>query len=1534
MRDKQKQTKRHPRYYDERFFAEAEGFTMIPRSQAPPDPNNERFASSGWTIERAGKEIKKAAARQYLNPGEKGPVGSLVKVGPRGGRYYEVTPGMGAPEQKEPEESGAPEGPPRDTSGAPSGDHSWAKYKDHDCDHDGRKPWEVEISRFEGMSPEELEYANAREDIPMILRPDLTFETKSSARNYCGFGYMNIKDSLWEPQKGVTSPPKRLGMSYMDPAIREMTRNRVVLIEEGMDAQMGDREVFHGLKRVSSFGDNPMELDINSVEPGDVLSDRSLTSWTANPWTAYNFTTGGTGGEGQLPPYIMRIKSVKGVRGLYIGGGEYETILPHAMKYKVLSIDMVDVDRDAGPDPYEPLSHESPVNKTWKVITVEPVPGTDNEPVPQDDWTRCEASGIHWDLTRTGIPDFDEELIDGSYAYTGMLVWGSALDAEYTQKRALYAARTESRSAGYLDEHGVLMPKAHRGYEQGIDNDRVKELMDFYRDPSNTWKPLAIELDENGDITDFQEGRHRARALRNIANDEGKPNLRIPIWVFKKKRRKGRNTGDNLPTRADLGKIGLGNASIHHTREGSADEGPFLIKAARGPETDPARFTSDSWTITRGEAPIRKARQYLNPGEKAPAGHPEKVGPRGGRYYELKPGEKAPDEKAPAYDHPWARSAGGFEGPSYSEDRPDLIEETEFNKLAEKGEEAIIAGYAGRDIPYGWHPGHTKEERKANRDYTSNGYMHTKALLWPGSRNPKDMNYNELYIHVSATNREEQRQNLRLMQKGMMPLKEPRALFHGLMRLNDQGVSPVGVPLDSVKPGDVLSDYSLTSWSENPWTAYNFTDPGKTPPSKRGQERPDPYIMHIKNVKGVRGLYLGGYEYETVLPHGMQYRVISVDKVPVSPDAGISPRGSHESEKEYASRATSEKLEWNVITVEPVPGTDNEPVPEPDFSDYSCDGIRWNLKSTGIPELDAELQGETDNYQGQLVWMDQWDAREAILPRDSIGIFQDAKYNSQFDSENVLAIQRELDAEGARINHPFAIEIFEDGTKHRQIGEDRRDLAQAIFNRSRTLDHLDNSVPIWVFKKKGGEFPLSVEKIHSELGPVSIFGDTSGNPEGFVKKARKYLNPGERAPQGHQEKKGPRGGRYYDTAPVKDKEVPSKPPPGHVWPLPDDILDRADILKERLEKPGALLKPYPDMMRYKGEMIGTSMTIEGKKYRWSDCWVIDHKGYIRGILPHDEARIAQIELDKKDKEWRRANDPEWGVGPESRGWHKMDFDERAAGINRILSDDPELKKPHPEMQYFSGKFINDGININGKPFPDGSYWFVDLDDMVEVIPVESIWRREAEKQDEERVRRDLARRKQLRLNEYVPYSIETDRAICKFNQDIKGYTYEKGGLYSTDGVLLMSEIGNENSVVFSDEQSERFAGCILTHNHPNNSCFSSPDLHVSCQTSLREIRAVTPMGIEYIMRPPEGSHTFNYEMWLEIKPAYEEARERQKDHYKDLILSGKMDPDVANTEISVSIWKDVIKVIPLRLTIRPLDEGARTEEHRTHGEGV
>jgi hypothetical protein len=94
------------------------------------------------------------------------------------------------------------------------------------------------------------------------------------------------------------------------------------------------------------------------------------------------------------------------------------------------------------------------------------------------------------------------------------------------------------------------------------------------------------------------------------------------------------------------------------------------------------------------------------------------------------------------------------------------------------------------------------------------------------------------------------------------------------------------------------------------------------------------------------------------------------------------------------------------------------------------------------------------------------------------------------------------------------------------------------------------------------------------------------------------------------------------------------------------------------------------------------------------------------------------------------------------------------------------------------------------------------------------------------------------------------------------------------------------------------------------------------------------MGIEYIMRPPEGSHTFNYEMWLEIKPAYEEARERQKDHYKDLILSGKMDPDVANTEISVSIWKDVIKVIPLRLTIRPLDEGARTEEHRTHGEGV
>lgn len=83
-------------------------------------------------------------------------------------------------------------------------------------------------------------------------------------------------------------------------------------------------------------------------------------------------------------------------------------------------------------------------------------------------------------------------------------------------------------------------------------------------------------------------------------------------------------------------------------------------------------------------------------------------------------------------------------------------------------------------------------------------------------------------------------------------------------------------------------------------------------------------------------------------------------------------------------------------------------------------------------------------------------------------------------------------------------------------------------------------------------------------------------------------------------------------------------------------------------------------------------------------------------------------------------------------------------------------------------------------------------------------------------------------------------------------------LFKPDGSEAFRKNGDASSVTFSESERNQMIGCILTHNHPNNTPFSHNDISFLLDNGLEEIRAVVK-GETYILqrtwatvkRPPD-----------------------------------------------------------------------------------
>lgn len=83
--------------------------------------------------------------------------------------------------------------------------------------------------------------------------------------------------------------------------------------------------------------------------------------------------------------------------------------------------------------------------------------------------------------------------------------------------------------------------------------------------------------------------------------------------------------------------------------------------------------------------------------------------------------------------------------------------------------------------------------------------------------------------------------------------------------------------------------------------------------------------------------------------------------------------------------------------------------------------------------------------------------------------------------------------------------------------------------------------------------------------------------------------------------------------------------------------------------------------------------------------------------------------------------------------------------------------------------------------------------------------------------------------------------IWATESNIRGLDHEEAYIFSRSGAVLAHYVGTASAVPIPDADLDRFAGAILTHNHPRSSAlwtFSIEDISVAARMRLYEIRVV------------------------------------------------------------------------------------------------
>ena len=94
------------------------------------------------------------------------------------------------------------------------------------------------------------------------------------------------------------------------------------------------------------------------------------------------------------------------------------------------------------------------------------------------------------------------------------------------------------------------------------------------------------------------------------------------------------------------------------------------------------------------------------------------------------------------------------------------------------------------------------------------------------------------------------------------------------------------------------------------------------------------------------------------------------------------------------------------------------------------------------------------------------------------------------------------------------------------------------------------------------------------------------------------------------------------------------------------------------------------------------------------------------------------------------------------------------------------------------------------------------------------------------------------------YYKKASYAILKETRNHK----EKAVIFNKNGEILLEKLGNEESIVFSQNELQKLKDGYLIHNHPTGSTLSEADINLALYYDLKEIVAFSSKGVFYRLK--------------------------------------------------------------------------------------
>ena len=139
-----------------------------------------------------------------------------------------------------------------------------------------------------------------------------------------------------------------------------------------------------------------------------------------------------------------------------------------------------------------------------------------------NDKIACNIDGVNFDVLSTDIPVFDSA-IKNQYSKNrkyDMIFKPMDIDKFFKLQYEIFETGQYAKKTPYTGEVNFWL---------GVDKETVEEIKEKMKE-GKIFPSFVVEYDEKGNLTDFQEGRHRLVALKQLRVNK------VPVWIAHKRR--------------------------------------------------------------------------------------------------------------------------------------------------------------------------------------------------------------------------------------------------------------------------------------------------------------------------------------------------------------------------------------------------------------------------------------------------------------------------------------------------------------------------------------------------------------------------------------------------------------------------------------------------------------------------------------------------------------------------------------------------------------------------------------------------------------------------------------------------------------------------------------------------------------------------------------------------------------------------------------------------------------------------------------